>query len=168
MSTLLNTGFFGLSVEEILLHMLNLCILFVAMSLLLYKPIKKIIDERRASFTRAEAEKNKILEEIEEGKRQSAEIIKNAHIAEEDIIKNAKIKTEKDRLEIIDKAKSKASVIIEKAQTDVNNQKLKINEELSTLVPDLAVEMASKILQREINKDDNDKIIKDIINNWKE
>mgnify|MGYP001015483031 CR=1 FL=1 len=168
MSSLLSTGFFGLSVGEILLHMINLCVLFIAMSFLLYKPVKKIIYERRNNFTQALNDRDKLLEEIEENKNKMAQVIKKAQVDEVNIINSAKIKAEKEGAEIIDKAKEDATLIIEKAKTDAKNQKKKFNQELSEIVPDLAIEMASKILQREVNKNDNDKIIKDIIKDWKE
>jgi len=166
---LLSTNsFFGFSILEILLHMLNLVILLVGFTFLLYKPIKKIIDTRKEEFAKAEEQKTEMLRETEEFRAGYDAMIINAKDEERRIVEGAQEKAKEEGNIIIENAKDEARAIYEKAVRDTQAQKAKMKEELAETVPDLAVKVASEILRREINPDDHNAIIQTIVDEWKD
>lgn len=148
--------------------MLNLAVLLVGMRFLLYKPVKKIIEKRKALYDDAEKSKNQMLTEAEQWKAGYGEMLEKAH-AEEAAIKNDAVKAaEAEGKVIVDKAKQEAAEIVEKANRDAKAQRQQLKEDLSHNVPELAVNIASKLLKRELTTDDNDKLIDSVIQNWKD
>ena len=52
--------------QQILLHLLNFVILFAGLWLLLYKPVRKFMHERRERYEKTDAEAEKKLAEAEQ------------------------------------------------------------------------------------------------------
>lgn len=160
--------FFGFDIVEVLLHMLNLALLLLGIRFLLYKPVKKIMEKRKQQYEEAEAARTAMLSEADEWNKSREALMDDARREEAEIRSRAVIKAEAERQLLIDKAKKDAAGIMEKASRDMDLEKQKLKEELSHTVPELAVNIASKILEREISTGDNDKLIQSVLENWKE
>ena len=127
--------------RQILLHLLNLVILFLILYLLLYNPVKKFMEKRKkhyeeqnaeseAKLADAKANKEKyeklltnVEEEIAEKKRaaiadaraESEKIIKSAEEESSSILKKATAKAEDIKKQAHEQAKEELSDVIEKA-----------------------------------------------------
>lgn len=120
----------NIDIQQILLHMLNFVILFAVLYFLLYKPVKKFIDDREEEYKKASDEaKGKldkanealstldaaIAEKDEAAKRERSELaakaqeeyntkIADAEKTAEDIINDARAEAESIRKKAIDKS----------------------------------------------------------------
>ena len=164
---LLTSSFFGLNLTEILLHVLNLFILLLGINLLLYKPIKKIIDNRNQKHQEAIIEHDKLVKDTEDLKQEYATLKKDTEKEIDTMRKDAIKDAEQVRNNIINNAVQESSKIIEKANESAKQESKKLKEELSKSVPDLAINIASKVIKRELKNSDNDEIISSIIDEWK-
>ena len=161
----------GLGWEKILLYLANFAILFVGLTFLLYKPIKKFMVKRTEEIAAEVNSAEKIKAEAEEIRRQGEETAKNAEEAAKNLILENE-KEEKNALEereaLIAKAREEAERILRDAEKDALEERKKSVVGAKNDVADLAITIAREILGREISEEDNEKIIDECIKEWKE
>ena len=80
------------------------------------------------------------------------------------MIESAKVSALNEKDKIIDDAKNEASLIKEKAKTDIEYERKTMKEQLNNEVVDIALLAASKVVEREVNEKDNQRIIESFIN----
>ena len=152
----------GLGGWEILFHAVNLILLVVALYFLLYKPVKNIIAGHRKKLNdlyeenrRMQEEKEALEDEFEEMKQRAVE--ESAQIGERAL---------KRSQEIVEDAQKKADSIIESAQKEAIAERQRMQYELHDTVGHIAVEIAEKILAREVKEEDNRRIIDESLAEW--
>lgn len=135
--------------QQILLHLFNFAILAGGLYFLLYKPVKKFMDQREASYIEREeniAQKElaaeKGLAQIEEKK---AALAKELESEREEAL--AKVKAE-TALRISEAEEKKAQIIAD-AKAIAEADKNKMITEARDEIIDLASKMAEKILKEE-------------------
>lgn len=158
-------GFDGI---ELLIHLFNFIILLVGIRLLLYKPIKKFMAKRQTEYFNAEENKNRAIAQAENKKAEAERIINQARQKAVQIAEEASVSSDIQTREIISNAKENAKEIIEKANEEIKHEQIKAKEQLLYSVSELAVDIASRILEREVKEEDNDTVIKTLIEEWKQ
>ena len=158
----------GLDWKSMLFYIVNFVILFGILFALLYKPIKRMLIKKRQSLNetyeeneklkaesdRLKAEYDKMVEDMKlESARVAAEVAKSAEAKAEAIIKDAQ-------------AQSKS--IIDAAKTDALYQKEQLKNEYRDSVNKLAVQIAQKLLEREISDADNSALIEQVLSDWED
>ena len=152
----------GLGGWEILFHIVNLALLIVALYFLLYKPVKKIIAGHRKKLDDIYAENKRLQEEADDFKNAYDEMKQMAVSESAEITARA---TQRSG-EIIEEAHKKADAILESAQKEAAGERQRMQHELHDTVGHIAVEIAEKILEREVNEDDNRRIIDESLSEW--
>lgn len=156
----------GIDAVKILLHLFNFAILFVGLTLLLYKPVLKFIKKRQdtiAGQIKTNEETKAAAEEALNDYRQKLDNAEN----EIDAKKAAALKeVAADKEMILAQAKAKADNILKKADEESERERAAALSMLHDELADVAVTIASNILEREISKEENAKIIDDCINEW--
>ena len=129
----------NIDIVQVLLHMLNFVILAGGLSLILFKPVRKFIDERRKSFEEREAENAKNAEENESKLRSfESETASARQQAEKEAASAAKA--------YIDSSKAEAAAIIAKAEKEAEKRKEQILDSAQTEIGELVIGAAQKLL----------------------
>lgn len=114
---------FGIQWPLLVASVINFFILLFLLKKLLYKPILKVLDERRETIAKSLAN----AEYIEKEKAKTDERIKSSlKLANEEslkIINRAHQSAEKTKAGIIDEANLQAKKIIERAKEEINHEK---------------------------------------------
>jgi F-type H+-transporting ATPase subunit b len=151
-------------VSSLVLNVANILLLYVILRLLVYRPVKKYMSARSAGI---EADR-------EGAKKQLAEA--NAFKAEcESSLAAVRVTAEAERQRILDAAEIRASEITADAEDEANKIKEsaivkaqhtadQMMKEMQERIADLSVEIAGKLLEREIQKSDNTDIIEKYFN----
>ncbi len=140
---------------QILLHMLNFVILAGGLSLLLFKPVSRFLEQRQQYF--ADLEK-KSLEAQEETGRLQAEYEQKLHDAEEEIRarkKTAEMEWSETAAQYINAAKEKAAAIIDNAEHEAEERKEHILESAQTEIGELVVAATQKLLSDTVTPERN-------------
>ena len=130
--------------RQMLLHLLNLVILFLVLYFLLYNPVKKFIEQRKKHYEQLDEQTKQNLAEAEDKKAAYDELLNNA---DEEISTKKRLaindaRTESER--IIKTAEEESSAILKKATEEA--QKIKIMAkseamaELSDSISDAAMQ----------------------------
>lgn len=138
-------------------------VMCILVTVLAYKPVKKILKKRHDYVTKniKDSEQNLIKsEQILEETKQS---IKDSKLEAEKIIKDAKEAGNAEKEKIIEQAKLEASNEIKKAQETIAQEIEKSKDDIHKEIVDISMLATSKILEREVNNSDNEKLVNDFI-----
>lgn len=146
----------------------QICNLFIQVYLIkrfLFKPVNEMLEKRRAmadaeiqDAVKAKDEANAIKAEYEqnmqEAKNKANEILVNAQ-------KTAAIQSEV----MLKEASAQANALKAKAESDIAQEKRKAVNEIKDEIGGMAMEIAGKVIEREICEEDHKKLIDEFISN---
>ena len=146
----------------------QICNLFIQMLLIkkfLFKPVREILAKRQAKAdadireaeeakTEAAAIKAEYEQNMLEAKEKANELLAAAQ-------KNAAAKSE----EMLKDASSQAAAIKQKAEADIAQERRKAVNELKDEIGSMAMEIAGKVIEREISEKDHARLIDEYISN---
>lgn len=148
---------------QILLHLLNFVILAGGLTFLLFKPVNRFLEQRRAQFADAE-KKNR--ESAEENERLHAEYEQKLRDADAEISEQKK-NAEKEWTDISDRyineARDKAAAIIRAAEQEAESRKEQILESAQTEIGELVVSATQKLLSDTVTPERNSALYDEFI-----
>lgn len=140
-------------------HALNLLILFLLLRHFLYKPVSKFMAEREAKFAREREQLDASRNEANVLKAQYETSMKNARLDAEHIAEERRKAAEREAEDLRKKAKQDAQVILTDAMHQAVVDREDMLKELRSQTAELAVDIAGKILEREVSQEDHQRII---------
>lgn len=146
-------------------QILNLFIQMYLIKRFLFKPINAMLDKRKAmadaEIQQARREKNEAMtlkssyeNSLTQAKAEANSILQNAQ-------KDAAARSEA----IINDAQSQAANLKAKAEADILQEKKKAVNDIKNEIGGIAMEIAGKVVEREINEEDHKKLIDEFIEN---
>lgn len=136
-----------------------LLILYLLLKKLLYKPVSRFM-KKRSDLIQAEIDDAKSMkEEAKFIKENQEKIINEAHMESKRIIEDAKKISDEIKDNIILEAKKEAKEIIRKAEKEAEKQKAEALEDMKNQSVDLAVLIASKVMEEQLNVDKQNLLI---------
>ena len=143
-------------------------ILYFILAKYAWKPILGAVNEREKSIKDALSAAEKAKEEMANLKSDNEKILNEAKLQREALLKDARDIKSKIISDAQNEATEKANKLIEAAKTAIDNEKSAAMKELKNTVVDLSLNIAEKLLSKELdNKDKQIKNIKDIIDKSK-
>lgn len=155
----------SIDIGTIIFTWCNLLILFLVFKKFLFGRVHKILEERQNDVTEVYNKADESLEHAKSLETEYTELMQNAKEESAEIIKNASRKAQVRSDEIIADAKKEAGAILARADEDVEREKKRAQNELRGEISELAVMVAQKIVEKEINEEDHDRFINDFIEN---
>ncbi len=147
----------------LLLQIISFLILMGLLTKFLYKPLIKMLEERSSQVAQ---DIESARRSQEEAKRYAEETHNALNMAKEEAIKlkeQARKDADSAKREALSEAKKESMLVIDRAKKEIeketNNARLKLKREISNL----ATEVAKKILKREIDKKDHQRLIDESI-----
>ena len=145
----------------ILIYIANVIILFLLLKKILHKPITNYLKKREDKIAdqldhAAQAEKD-----ADDLKLKYQQLIEQAQTEAAKIIEESRGLANEQFEETVSSAKLQAKDIIERALREIDNEKRAAQNEMRTQITDMAMKIASKVLEREISLEDNRNIIDD-------
>ena len=144
-----------LNPTDILIHILNIIVLYIVIRLLVYKPVRKFMRARADSIAADAAAAQASAQEAESLKAQYEEQLAGAKEQALKIVDDGMRKAQDEAQTIISDAKRQAEQIISNTQVQIEAEKVRAMEEMREDVVDIGSQMASELLQREVSAEDN-------------
>lgn len=144
----------------------QICNLFITVYLIkrfLFKPIRAILEKRKALADAQISEATKAKEEAEAMKSEYEKNMLEAREQANDILSNAQKAATRQGEEIIREASEQAVALKEKAERDIALEKRKAVNEIKDEIGSMAMEIAGKVIEREVNAGDHEKLIDEFI-----
>ncbi len=151
----------GLNLSDIIIHIVNILVLFILLRLILFKPVNRFLTARS---DRIAAELKDAETAREQAQKQRAEYDQQMRSYAEDgrkVIRDSQQKASQEASEIITNARNEADKLVAEARARIANEKALAVAEARTEIAMLATDIAGRILKREISLTDNKIIAED-------
>ena len=143
----------------------NLMIQLVIFKKFLLKPIKQVIADRKAKADSEIADAQKLRTEAEAMKAEYEQNLQNARTEANQIVAAAQKTATARSEEIVGEARAQAAALKQKAEADIAQERKKAVNEVKDEIGGIAMEIASKVVEREISENDHKDLIDEFIKN---
>ena len=143
----------------------NLMIQLVIFKKLLLNPVKKVIAERKAKADSQIADAGKLRTEAEAMKAEYEQNLQNARNEANQIVASAQKTAAARSEELLGEARAQAAALKQKAEADIAQERKKAVNEVKDEIGGIAMEIASKVVEREISEKDHKDLIDEFIKN---
>lgn len=143
----------------------NLMIQLFIFKKLLLNPVKKVIAERKAKADSQIANAEKLRTEAEAMKAEYEQNLQNARAEANQIVAAAQKTATARGEELLGEARAQAAALKQKAEADIAQERKKAVNEVKDEIGGMAMEIASKVVEREIKEKDHQDLIDEFIKN---
>ncbi len=148
---------------NLIFSIITVLVLILILKHFFFEKVKKFMDERKAKveeqFQKAEEAENQAREKLDEYNGILAGAEKEKRVIIADAMENAKVQANS----VLDEARKEAADIREKSRLQIEREKIAARKEIHNEVGDLAVQLAEKILESELDDDAQASVIDEII-----
>jgi len=138
-------------------------VLVALLSKFAWKPLLKALEARQEAIQKSLDDAQAAKRELERLNSESAQILKTAHGDAEAIVSKSWSDAEKLREEMKQKAKAEADAILKENLRQIELETGRALRQIRGEVADLSVAIASKFIQRNFSKEDNDRLVQDTL-----
>src|SRR5437867_2515038 len=124
-----------------------------------WRPLLEALENRQASIRQSLDDAAQAKLELEKLHEQSAHVIREARVEAESIITKSRADAERLRVEMKEKARAEAEGVVRNAERQIQLETTRALQQIRTEAADLSVMIASKIIQRNLSKEDNERLI---------
>lgn len=128
-----------------------------------WKPLLEALETRQQGIRKALDDAQTAKQELERLEQESAQMMRKARAEAEALITQSRADADRLREEIRQKAKADAEGIMRNAERQIQLETARALQQIRTEAVDLSVMIASKIIQRNITKEDNERLIADAL-----
>jgi F-type H+-transporting ATPase subunit b len=126
-------------------------------------PLLQALDSRQQGIRKALDEAQQARQELERLQQESAQIIRKARAEAEAVITQSRADADRLREEMRQKARAEADGIVRNAERQIQLETARALQQIRHEAVELSVMIASKIIQRNLSKEDNEKLIEDAL-----
>ena len=145
--------------------LVNTIVLFWALKRYLFKPVMKMIADRQKEIDDLYDAANSAKKNALDMEAEYTQKLSQATETGERIVKEAVIRGQNREEEIIRQANAEAAAIMNKASADIAQEKKKAINDAKDEISVIAIAIAEKVVARELNAADQDKLVDDFIRN---
>ena len=146
-----------------IIQIINLFIQVYLIKKFLFKPINEILEKRKNLADKVIREAREAQDQADSLKNQYEDSLTSAHAEAARIVADAQKEAQNKAETLVKEAEQQAQSIKAKASADIEQEKKKAVNEAKDEIGSLAMEIAGKVVEKEINEADHKKLIDDFI-----
>jgi|CXWL01.1.fsa_nt_gi F-type H+-transporting ATPase subunit b len=154
---MLNT--LGVDWSVLIAQAINFAVLLAALTYLLYKPILRMIDERRERVKQSMDHAATLEKRVSEMEQDRKNRMKEIDDQSKEFLLQAKQQADGMKKEILDAAKVEVDHLLEKGRKQLDDERRTLLADMQKTVTNVGVELAGKILSREFTDADQKRIL---------
>ena len=143
----------------IIFTLINTLIIFLIFRIFLFKPVCKILDQRKELAAAEINEAQKAKEAAEKTEKEYREKLADARAQAAEIVQQATQRAQAREEEIISEANRKAIEIREKAEENIERDRKRAMNEIKDDISEIVILAATKVVEKEISEKDNEELI---------
>lgn len=158
----------GITWQEILFHAVALLALVIFLWIILFKPVKKMIHERREKTDEVFKANQQLKADSDRLKIETDELLAKAKQDAIVLATQASASAEEKARQIVEKAEQQATAILSIAHKESLVEQTRMKNQFEEKVADIVIELVSKVIGRELVEKDNDKFIAECLKEWED
>ena len=124
-----------------------------------WRPLLAALDERQSSIRKALDDARKAKQDLEGIHAESAKLLAQARSEAAEIVSRSRSDADRFREEMKDKARTEAAGLIRNAERQIELETTRALQQIRQETVDISIGIASKLLQRNVSKEDNERLI---------
>ena len=136
-------------------------VLLAVLAKFVWKPLMEALNRREEKIRKSLEDAEKAQERMEKIQKEAEEVMTKARHEAQAILEDGKVIAQKVKDEIVADAKEKAESQVQNAKIQIDAEKEKAIEEIKGDVIDISLQVAEKLIKRNISKEDNYELIQD-------
>jgi len=149
----------GIDWKILLAQLINFIIVFWVLSRYAFKPLLKVLDERRAKVEKSVKDAQEIIEEKEHLAQEVEKKLSEANQKAQEIIALSSKAAKQDQARIRQEADSSASKMVAEAKTQITAMKQSMKQEIVKELGELIVSTTKKVIEEEVPTQTKNKIV---------
>lgn len=126
-------------------------------------PLLRALETRQEMIRKSLDDAQQAKQELERLQHESAQIIRQARVEAEAVVSQSRSDAARLKEEMRQKAKAEADAIVRSAERQIQLETQRALQQIRHEAVDLSVMIASKILRRNLSKEDNEKLIEEAL-----
>jgi F-type H+-transporting ATPase subunit b len=155
----------SVNIWQILISLANLLIMYLILKKFLFGPVQKLLATRKQQVEDLYSEAQQKLDGAETMRSQYEEKLASARDEADSIVRTAQQTAQRRSDAMVADAQQQASHLKQKAEAEIVQEKKQMLSGVRSEISDIAVEIASKIVGREVRKEDHESFVDDFIRN---
>ena len=142
---------------------LTFLVLLALLAKFAWKPLLAALESRQEAIKKSLDDADKAKQELAKLQQESTKIIDQARIEADSILTKTRSDAERLREDLKTKAKEEADSMVRNAEQQIQLQTRQALQDIRQEVADVAVMVASKLIERNLVKEDNDRLISETL-----
>ena len=155
----------SVNIWDILISLANLLIMLFIVKKFLFKPVMKVMQERQNQVEKIYDDANQDRSDAAGMKQEYEQRLAAAREEADGLVRNAVQTAQRRGDAIVAEAASQASHLKQKAEEEIAMEKKQMLRSVQGEISDMAVSIASKVVEREIQQKDHDAFVDEFIKN---
>ena len=155
----------SVNIWSILVSLANLLIMFLILKRFLFKPVQKMLAARKQQVDQIYQDAKENRDSAINMKQEYEARLATAREEADGLVRNAVQTAQRKGDAIVAEANSQASHLKQKAEQEVAQEKKQMLQDVRGEISDIAVSIASKVVEREVKKQDYDGFVDEFIKN---
>ena len=128
-----------------------------------WRPLLQALERRQAAIAKSLEDAQHARQELERLNRESAQIMQQARVDAEAVVSRSRSDAEVLREELKQKSRAEAAAIVKNAERQIQLETARAVQQIRSEAIDLSVTIASKILRRQVSKEDHEGLIEETL-----
>ena len=137
--------------------------LLFALKKIAWGPLLAALESRQNEIRTSLDNAEKARQELERLNQESAAIVNKARVEADQIIVNSRADADRLREEMRQKARAEADGIVKSAEQQIQLETARALQQIRAEAVDLSVMIASKLIQKNLTKEDNERLIEEAL-----
>lgn len=155
----------SVNIWSILVSLANLLIMFLILKRFLFKPVQKMMAARKQQVDQIYQDAKENRDSAINMKQEYEARLATAREEADGLVRNAVQTAQRKGDAIVAEANSQASHLKQKAEQEIAQEKKQMIQDVRGEISDIAVSIASKVVEREVKKQDYDGFVDEFIKN---
>ena len=155
----------SVNIWQILISLVNLLIMYLILKKFLFKPVQNILATRKQQVEDIYGEAQQKRDSAESMRQEYEEKLATARDEADGIVRSAQQTAQRRSDAMVADAAQQASHLKQKAEAEITQEKKQMLSDVRSEISDIAVDIASRIVGREVRKEDHESFVDDFIRN---
>ncbi len=149
----------GIDLGMFIAQLINFTILILALSVFVYRPILRLLDDRRERVRKSMEDAKAIENQKRELDEFKMEQMRKIDQETGTFLENAKKQAEALKKDILAGAEREATALLQKAKAQLDEERSRMVGDLQSTLASAVVKLSQKVIEREFSKADQDRIL---------
>jgi F-type H+-transporting ATPase subunit b len=156
-------GRVGFDYRMAIFNTINFLVVLFILNKFLFKKIGKAISERQAEVEESIETAEKLKDDIQSAEEKSKEIIEDANKKANEIVKTKKVEAEVLYAQMKEQAQAEVEAMKAKSKAQLEKEKQQLLDEIKIEAAELIISASAKVLEKEIDEEEDKKIVKNYL-----